>query len=73
MDPFCYLCIIFLALVFCFVCSLQLCDHWLGKDWPLGSLVCCVFCAFVTFPIGVPGQVWYLIVSIPDLYLPFYF
>ena len=26
-------------------------------------------CVFVTFPCGVLGQVWYLIVSIPDLCL----
>ena len=26
-----------------------------------------------TFPCGVPGQVWYLIVSIPDLCIPLYF
>ena len=25
------------------------------------------YCAFVTFPCGILGQVWYLIVSIPDL------
>ena len=25
---------------------------------------------FITFPYGVLGQVWYLIVSIPDHYLP---
>ena len=25
-------------------------------------------CVFVTFPYGILGQVWYLIVSIPDLY-----
>ena len=24
-------------------------------------------CVFVTFPFGILGQVWYLIVSIPDL------
>ena len=34
---------------------------------PLGSLVCVVF--FVTFPSCALGLVWYLIVSIPDLYL----
>ena len=28
---------------------------------------------FVTFPYGVPGQVWYLIVSIPGLCLILYF
>ena len=27
-------------------------------------------CVFVTFPIGVLGQVWNLIVTIPDLCLP---
>ena len=36
---------------------------------PLGSLVCDVFLYFVTFPCGILGQVWYLIVSIPDLCL----
>ena len=30
-------------------------------------------CIFVTFPYGGPGQVWYLIVSIPGLYLFPYF
>ena len=29
-------------------------------------------CVFVTFPCGILGQVWYLIVSIPDL-CSFYF
>ena len=30
-------------------------------------------CVFVTFPCGVLGQVWHLIVSIPDLYrLPYF-
>ena len=31
----------------------------------------CVFLCFVTFQYADPGQVWYLIVSIPDLCLPF--
>ena len=31
------------------------------------ALVCGVYCVFVTFPIGILVQVWYLIVSIPDL------
>ena len=26
-----------------------------------------VYCIFVTFPSGILGQVWYLIVSFPDL------
>ena len=38
------------------------------------ALLCVVFpCVFVTFPYGVSGQVWYLIVSIPDLCLLLYF
>ena len=39
----------------------------MGKTRPVGSLVCDVFLCFVTFPYGVTGQVWYLIVSISDL------
>ena len=30
------------------------------------ALVCDVHCDFVIFPCGILGQVWYLIVSIPD-------
>ena len=39
----------------------------------LFALVGDVHCNFVTFPCGVPGQVWYLIVSFPDLYCLSYF
>ena len=31
------------------------------------ALVSDVYCIFVTFPCGILGQVWYLIVSFPDL------
>ena len=38
------------------------------------ALLCAIFsCVFVTIPCGVLGQVWYLIVSIPDLCLLPYF
>ena len=30
------------------------------------ALVCDVYCDFVTFLFGILGQVWYLLVSIPD-------
>ena len=30
------------------------------------ALVCDVYCDFITFLLGILGQVWYLIVSIPD-------
>ena len=32
-----------------------------------------VYCIFVTFPCGILGQVWYLIVSFPDLCCLSYF
>ena len=50
----------------CFVVT-----FWERAD--LLALVCGVFCEFVTFPIGILGQVWYLIVSIPDLCTITYF
>ena len=31
------------------------------------ALVGDVYCIFVTFPCGIPGQMWYMIVSFPDL------
>ena len=30
------------------------------------ALVCDAYCEFVSFPFGILGQVWYLIVSILD-------
>ena len=30
------------------------------------ALVCDVYCDFVTFPFGILGKMWYLIVSIAD-------
>ena len=63
--------LVYVSRLACFlVCSLQPCGHLLAKGWPLGSLVCDVF---FTFPCGVLGQVWSLIVSIPDLCLLTYF
>ena len=46
------------------------CSHmitcWRRAD--LLALLCIMFsCVFVTFLCGVPGQVWYLVVFIPDL------
>ena len=56
--------------VVCFSCFfvrlLLSCGHLLGKGWPLGSCWWCLL-YFVTFPCGILGQVWYLIVSFPDL------
>ena len=38
---------------------------WESVD--LLALVGDVYCIFVTFPCGILGHVWYLVVSIPDL------
>ena len=37
------------------------------------ALVCGVLLCVCYFPIGILGQVWYLIVSIPDLFTLTYF
>ena len=57
------------CLSYCLVWALQPCSHLLGKGWRLDSLVCDAFLCFFTFPYATLGQVWYLIVSIPDLCL----
>ena len=51
-------------------CSLVI-TCWERVD--LLALLCVIFpCVFATFPYGVSGQVWYLIVSIPDYCLLLY-
>ena len=30
------------------------------------AMVCDIYCEFVTFSFGILGQLWYLVVSIPD-------
>ena len=57
--------------VFVCVCLYVLCGHLLGKGWPIGSRLWCLWVCH--FPIGILGQVWYLIVSIPDLCTLTYF
>ena len=37
------------------------------------TLVGDVYCIFVTIPYSILGQMWYLIVSFPDLCFLFYF
>ena len=44
---------------------------WEGTD--LLALVCGVLLCDCHFPIGILGQVWYLIISIPDLCTLAYF
>ena len=59
-------CSVLCWLCFVRVCLYVLCGHLLGKGWPLGSRLWCLLWV-CHFPIGILGQVWYLIVSIPDL------
>ena len=64
MDHLCYLCLVFVMLSRLFIAAL-----WspAGKGLPSWLLFVIFSCVFVTFPCGILGQVWYLIVSIPDL------
>ena len=64
-DLLCF-CSVLCLLCFVRVCLYVLCGHLLGKCWPLGSRLWCLLWV-CHFPIGILGQVWYLIVSIPDL------
>ena len=60
--------LLFFVFFSCFrVYSLLPCGRLLGNG--LLALVDDVYCIFVTFPCGILGQVWYLIVSFPDLCL----
>ena len=71
MDFICFLC---LSLQYCnvfFFCSLAV-TYWAMADL-LALLYVMSSCLFVTFSYCVLGQVWYLIVSIPDLCLLSYF
>ena len=70
-DPLCF-CSVLCLLCFVRVCLYVLCGHLLGKGWPLGSRLWCLLWV-CHFPIGILGQVWYLIVSIPDLCTITYF
>ena len=66
--------------LFCLAFAMSLCASvymcfvvtcWERADFL--ALVFGVYCEYVTFPIGILGQVWYLIVSIPDLWILTYF
>ena len=64
-DLLCF-CSVLCLLCFVRVCLYVLRGHLLGKGWPLGFRLWCLLWV-CHFPIGILGQVWYLIVSIPDL------
>ena len=66
MDHLCYFCLVFVMLL----CARLFIDAlWSPAGKRLTSWLSFVMfnCVFVTFPCGILGQVWYVIVSIPDL------
>ena len=67
MDHLCYLFLVFVMLLRLFIAA---CTCWKRADFL--ALVCDA-CVFVTFPCGILGQVWYLIVSKPDFWHLSYF
>ena len=48
------------------ICLYVPCGHLLGKDWPLASRSWCLLFVY-HFPNGILGQVWYMVLSFPDL------
>ena len=73
MDLLCFCSVLCLL---CLCARLFICALWSPAGKGLTSWLSFVVfnCEFVTvFPIGILGQVWYLIVSIPDLCTLTYF
>ena len=70
-----HLCYLHVCLVFVMLSSLFTVALWspAGKGRTYWLLFVMFNCDFVTFPCGILGQVWFLIVSIPDLYRLSYF
>ena len=64
MDHLCYLCLVFVVLS-----GLSIAALWstAGKGLTSWLLFVMFNCVFVTFRYGILGQVWHLIVLIPDL------
>ena len=66
MDLLCFCSVLCLL---CLCARLFICALWSPAGKGLTSWLSFVVsnCEFVAFPIGILGQMWYLIVSIPDL------
>ena len=64
MDHLCYLCLVCFMLYRLFIAALWSPNGKGLNSWPLFVMSNYVF---VTFPCGILGQVWYLIVSMSDL------
>ena len=65
MDHSCYFCCVFAMLSCASVHCCLVVTCWGRAD--ILALVCDVLLRVCYFPIGILGQVWYLIVSIPHL------
>ena len=63
MDHLCYLCLLFFMHSRLFIAALW---SLAGKALTYLRFFLMFNCVFVTFQCGTLGQVWYLIVSIPD-------
>ena len=63
LEHLCYFCLVFFVHSCAFVCRCLVVDCW---GWPLGSRLWCLIVT-LSFSHCILGQVWYLIVSIPDL------
>ena len=63
MDHLCYVWLVLVMFSRLFIAAL--CSP-AGKELTSWLLLVMFNCVFVTFPCGILGQVWYLIVSIPD-------
>ena len=68
-------------LCFMFIFSMLSC-LFLAALWPpagkgltswLSFMLCVLVLCYFPIPYGVPGQVWFLIVSFPDFYCPLFF
>ena len=70
-DLLCFFCLIFAFFLYAAVYMCLVVTCWERAD--LLALVCDVLLWVCYFPIGIQGQVWYLIVSIPDLCTLTYF
>ena len=68
MDPFCYLCFLFVMLSCLFIVALR---SPARKGWSHGSLVCDVFLCFCHFPMWCPGS-GMVLDCIDNGYLPSY-
>ena len=70
-----FLCFFSVLCLLCLCALLFICALWSPAGKGLTSWLSFVVFnfEFVTFPIGIQGQVWYLIISIPDLYTLTYF